>query len=915
MRKMRKVYLIVQFSLIGFIICHYLTRFNPVHAEPEVVPNHIIVRFYDGLDESFLQQKMNEIDIALVKPLVPSMNIWLTEIDFQETDLETALDRIRDQSEVRYAQKDHILTLRQDQLFPNDPEFGQQWNFHNTGQSGGVADADIDGPEAWYLTTNGENIFGEELVIAIIDNGFQINHVDLADNIWVNPNEIPGDGIDNDENDYIDDVSGWDVYGNDGTHPIQSHGTHVTGIAAAVGDNQTGIASVTWNAKILPISGESSATSIVAASYNYVITMKTLYLETEGEYGANVVVTNNSFGVNQADCNTGDYPIWNDLYNEMGSLGILSAGATANANWNIDVVGDVPTGCDSPYMVSVTGTNRSDGRSGFGYGAETIDLGAPGSSVRGTRPSNSYGTGSGTSYACPHVAGAVSFLHAVGSETLIQYYYDQPDSASLLIKEMILSTVDSLPAMQGNTPTVSGGRLNLYQAALLAMNFGISEDTLIVVSIDTVIAEVGQNVLVPINVSFPQDSLFSSLEMRISGYHDYLIFEEFVTDGSMLGLAGWVYEINETDSVLIIAASGSNDISGQGVLFRLNFFVPETTLGFVPVTLDWVLFDDGSISVVSNSGGVYVFPATFYGDVDLNGLVQAYDASFVLKYLVDQIELNEQQLRNANVTADATVSALDASIILQYVVELIDELPYDTTEVFIAQGDIYMENAQVYIGQEIEIPLYLTNGDNIFAFEAMLVYEPDILTYIDTVWSDQLNGFFKEAGIEAGSIKLAGAGTLPDGQEDTFVTIRFMVTENFSEPGTVVSLERLRWNENTVMENVAQATLSQLVGIEDNEVRVKSIVLHQNYPNPFNPLTTISFSLPNSQFITLKVFDLSGRLVKSLIDEQKNAGRHDLKFDASSLSSGLYFYELMARNTVNDTVTYFKSKRKMLFLK
>jgi subtilisin family serine protease len=339
------------------------------------------------------------------------------------------------------------------------------WDMHNEGGAGSVADADIDAPEAWDITTGGLTALGEEIVVAVIDGGVDINHEDLVDNIWVNENEIPGNGIDDDNNGYVDDVNGWDAYSNDSSIPSNNHGTHVSGTIGAKGDNSTDVVGVNWDVKIMAIAGSTSSTSVVSIAYGYVLDQKSLYLESDGEFGANVVATNSSFGIDYANCNSGQYPVWNDLYNSMGEVGILSAAATINGNQNVDNIGDVPTGCSSEYMVSVTNTNRMDEKYGnAGYGAETIDLGAPGTSICSTVNGNGVSCSyTGTSMATPHVAGAIGLLHSAASQEIAQQYKDDPAGTAIFIRDTMFETVDILPSLE--SITVSGGRLNIYNAA------------------------------------------------------------------------------------------------------------------------------------------------------------------------------------------------------------------------------------------------------------------------------------------------------------------------------------------------------------------------------------------------------------------------------------------------------------------
>jgi hypothetical protein len=242
----------------------------------------------------------------------------------------------------------------------------------------------------------------------------------------------------------------------------------VAGIVGAKGNNGVYVAGVNWDVKLMPIRGSSGTTSIVLEAYGYALDQRAIYDSTDGSSGAFVVATNSSFGVNNADCSSGNYSLWNDMYDALGQYGILSCGATMNNNSNVDVTGDVPTGCESEYMISVTNTTRNDTKnSGAAYGATTIDLGAPGTQILSTYTGGGTSSLSGTSMATPHVAGSVGFLHASMSAGFASFFQSNPAEGGLLIKQLILDGTDPLPTLNG--VTVSGGRLNLYNSALLSM--------------------------------------------------------------------------------------------------------------------------------------------------------------------------------------------------------------------------------------------------------------------------------------------------------------------------------------------------------------------------------------------------------------------------------------------------------------
>ncbi len=289
-------------------------------------------------------------------------------------------------------------------------------------------------------------------------------------------------------------------------------------------------------------------------------------------------------------------------------------------------------------------------------------------------------------------------------------------------------------------------------------------------------------------------------------------------------------------------------------------------------------------------------PHILLGDVSQNDDITSYDASLILQNLVGYFYLNNVQEYVANVSGNEGVTAYDASLIQQYMVNLIDLFPADTGGYSAPGfGDLSMNNAEIEAGQQIDIPLYLSNGENIMSFEWLITFNQEHLSYDEIIWSDLLNDFTIEVNAENGEIRVAAAGPVPDGHEGVFATLRFTVDPNFNEGETTVSLMNLRWNEEEIMTNVATATLTNVLGIGNSNKNIPTqFGLSQNYPNPFNPLTTISFQLPRSVFINLSIYNLAGQLVKTLVNEHKNAGYHSVVWDASSVSSGIYLYRIEA---------------------
>ena len=305
-------------------------------------------------------------------------------------------------------------------------------------------------------------------MVAVIDGGMDWTHEDL--NCWENHHEIPNNRIDDDGNGYVDDYRGWNAYNHNGYVGSHYHGTHVSGIVGAIGNNEKGVCGVNWNVKVMPIAGSSGDESIVVEAYSYALEMRARYNETHGEEGAFIVATNSSFGVDYGDPN--DYPIWCAMYDEMGDVGILSCGAGPNMNVNVDEVGDVPSTCPGDYLIGITNTTSDDVKYGSaGYGITNIDIGAPGTAIYSTTPNNGYNGSTGTSMATPQVAGTIALMYAALPEEMMQDCKDDPAHFSLIMKYHLLNGADHLPSLDGLV--ASGRRLNAYGAIESALNDSI----------------------------------------------------------------------------------------------------------------------------------------------------------------------------------------------------------------------------------------------------------------------------------------------------------------------------------------------------------------------------------------------------------------------------------------------------------
>lgn len=442
-----------------------ISAFSQLEDENRILDQYIVMlKPAQSTDE--LVKEFPSLQVK--KCLSKQMNIWLLQRN-TTADAEKFLLSLQSGRAVKLAQFNHHVQRRS--LVPDDPYFNNQWNMLNTGQGGGLVGADIDATDAWAINHNNVTANGDSIVVAIIDGydagGFDITHEDL--NFYVNRHEIPNNGIDDDGNGFVDDYYGWNAF--DSTGNIQPagntdpHAMHVSGIAGAIGNNGLGVAGVCWGPLIMRVVGASDQESQVVEAYDYVREMRRFYNNTNGAKGAFVVSSNSSFGINGGPngAHHADYPIWCAMYDSMGAVGILSAAATADEGWDVDVNDDVPTGCPGKFLISVTNTNNEDQlAAGSAWGDTTVALGAPGSGIYSTINNNSYGYNSGTSMSSPHLAGAVAAMFAAACPQMIADYKSYPDSVALVVKQMIESGATRLSQLYNIT--ITGGRLNLYNA-------------------------------------------------------------------------------------------------------------------------------------------------------------------------------------------------------------------------------------------------------------------------------------------------------------------------------------------------------------------------------------------------------------------------------------------------------------------
>ncbi len=346
-----------------------------------------------------------------------------------------ALKKLRKNPAVLYAEPDYIVSAS---VTPDDSSYASLWGMNNTGQTGGVADADIDAPEAWDISTGSHDV-----VVGVIDTGVDHTHPDLIANIWTNPAEIAGDGIDNDGNGFIDDMHGISAITSIGD-PMDDngHGSHVSGTIGATGNNGLGVVGVNHNVsiigcKFLDASGSGSLSDALTC-IDYFVDLK--------NNGVNVRATNNSWG------GGGFSQALSDAITSSEEANILFVAAAGNDAYDNDAQSSYPSGYPHDSVLAVASTTHTDDMSSFSqWGLTTVDLGAPGSDILSTVPGGGYASYSGTSMATPHVTGAAALAWSVN-----------PELSAIEMKDLLMSSGDDNAALSGKT--ASGKRLNVKNA-------------------------------------------------------------------------------------------------------------------------------------------------------------------------------------------------------------------------------------------------------------------------------------------------------------------------------------------------------------------------------------------------------------------------------------------------------------------
>ena len=420
---------------------------EPVSTERRAVAEEILVGFQPGVGDADRRAALTAAGASRTRSFDRIRGALAVTLRGRRDE---AIEQLRTDPRVRYAEPNALVRASDHAGVPNDPGFHYLWGLDNFGQDvngvSGAVDADIDAAEAWSAPGA-----GAEVVVGVIDTGVDFGHVDLgggggAAPMWTNPGETcsgcPTNGVDDDGNGYVDDWRGWD-WVNDDNDPTDDngHGTHVAGTIGARADDGVGVVGVARNARLIGLKflgadGVGTTADAVAAL---------LYATAKG-----ALVTNNSWGNDEYS------QALADAIGAADTAGALFVAAAGNSLGNNDAAPNYPSSYALPNVVAVAATDQFDAKAWFSnYGARTVDLGAPGTNILSAAPGNRYRFADGTSMAAPHVSGAAAFVKSL-----------HPGASDLGVKALLLRRADPRAGLAGKVRT--GARLNVDAAARCA---------------------------------------------------------------------------------------------------------------------------------------------------------------------------------------------------------------------------------------------------------------------------------------------------------------------------------------------------------------------------------------------------------------------------------------------------------------
>jgi subtilisin family serine protease len=424
----RKVQTLGAFMILAVAIhdglCGWAEPGYDLAAVPRIhTSGELLVKFAPGTEPARIEAAHQRLGATVVRSF-ESIGWQFVRLP-PRASLHAGMDYYRQSAEVQAVEPNGVYGMAS---IPDDPEFPQQWALPRVG-----ADA------AWEISTG-----SGEVVVAVIGSGIDYQHEDLRDNLWVNSAEIAANGIDDDANGYLDDMHGIDT-GNDNSDPMDviGHDTRTAGIIGARGNNGRGGVGMNWSVQMIALKVTSeplaaTTTTALLEAYEYLLTLK--------RRGVNIRVTNNSYGGSSFS------QALLDILNVCGTENILHVCAAGNTSTDTDEFPTYPGSYDSAYIISTAASDSLDQLTDTSnFGAQSVDLTAPGQNLYTTATPGYVSDFSGTSAAAAMVTGAVALMASAA-----------PAHPALSLKAHLLKSVDVVPGLTNRVAT--SGRLNVAAA-------------------------------------------------------------------------------------------------------------------------------------------------------------------------------------------------------------------------------------------------------------------------------------------------------------------------------------------------------------------------------------------------------------------------------------------------------------------
>ena len=868
---------------------------TPVQATgAPYVSDEILVKFVPNIQNSYVQNVNNALGTRTLQVF--------SQIDVHHIKIESGagadgiLDAYRNTSAVVYAEPNYIV---QAIAFPEDPpddaRFGEQWALNNTGQTSGTIDADVDGPEAW------ERSLGSEIIVGVIDTGVDLDHEDLAANIWTNAAELGGTpGVDDDNNGYIDDINGWDFANNDNDpNDDESHGTHVAGTIAAVGNNSIGVIGVSPNAKIMALKFlDSSGSGLTSDAI--------LAIEYATANGAHI--TNNSWG------GGGFSQALLDAIENANAAGALFIAAAGNDGTDNDITPHYPSSYNAPNIISVASTDHNDALSSFSnFGATSVDLAAPGSSILSTLPNDTYGLLNGTSMATPHVTGVAALLYSL---SLASQTSQTNAGIHLTVKSQLLTSVDILSPL--SNLMVTGGRLNAFTTLTTQwLSLGVLSGTI----------PSGSSVTIPVTfdaagVTLPTEgaSLVFSSNDPDEGTFTLPVTLHVAPTSDITGTVHY-YDAStvKVDGVdVTLAPDGTASVSDANGAFIFSSILPGNYTITMSKSADGRNAIQGSDALTILQKTAFLLPGvlsadqTVAGDVNTDGFVDNTDAMAILRYLAF-LDTGIGQTGNWNFLPDQ-ITVTSGGVVPDIQAFLLGDVNPDwaraplvkPTRVFPLRVD-----AATWKGDQLALPILIQGQGNLGSLLLSLEYDPGLFRYEATQLTDSGRGYFLvDNGQKEGVIHIALAGQPQTETSDPIFDLILHKLAPIEGGPRFVDDAQLTLTRLVVNDVVFPLDVGSILRI----ARIpEEFELSQNYPNPFNPETQIRFGLSEATQVRLAIYNALGQEVSVLIDEEMAPGFYTVPWNGlttggDQTASGVYIYHLTTSSGFTDT-------RRMLLLK